>query len=139
MSAYQIQDPRPSEKKKMQPAGFSTGAGKTTDSKSSARLPAQNAGISPVAEDVPPEGGLRAWLVVAGAACVFFSCLGFMNSFGVFQEYYMANQLRDKSPDAISWIGSLTAFIQFAAGVVSGPLFDRIGAWVRRVPPPFRR
>ncbi|GAB1313394.1 hypothetical protein MFIFM68171_03604 [Madurella fahalii] len=79
-----------------------------------------------------PDGGLRAWFVVAGAASIFFSCLGFLNSFGVFQEYYMANQLRDWTPDAIAWIGSLSAFIQFAAGAIAGPLFDRYGVWVVR-------
>ncbi|KAK4033923.1 major facilitator superfamily domain-containing protein [Parachaetomium inaequale] len=79
-----------------------------------------------------PDGGARAWLVVIGSACIFFSCLGFMNSFGVFQAYYMANQLRDHTPDSIAWIGSLMSFIQFAGGAVSGPLFDRYGAWVIR-------
>ena len=77
-----------------------------------------------------PDGGLRAWLVAIGAACVFFSTLGFANSFGVFQEYYLNHQLREKSPDDIAWIGSLSAFLQFAAGAIGGPLFDRIGAWV---------
>ncbi|KAL1835868.1 hypothetical protein VTJ49DRAFT_5961 [Mycothermus thermophilus] len=79
-----------------------------------------------------PEGGLRAWLVVVGSACIFFSCLGFMNSFGVFQAYYMSHQLRHRSPDDIAWLGSLTMYIQFAGGVVAGPLFDRFGAWVIR-------
>ncbi|KAL2260314.1 hypothetical protein VTK26DRAFT_5712 [Humicola hyalothermophila] len=77
-----------------------------------------------------PEGGLRAWLVVVGSAFIFFSCLGFLNSFGVFQEYYMANQLQDRSPDDIAWIGSLMSFAQFGGGAVSGPLFDRFGSWV---------
>jgi len=78
-----------------------------------------------------PDGGLRAWLVAAGAACIFFSCLGFMNAFGVFQEYYMRHQLSDKTPDDIAWIGSFMAFIQFATGAIGGPMFDRYGAWVR--------
>lgn len=77
-----------------------------------------------------PEGGLRAWLVALGSALIFFSCLGFMNSFGVFQEYYMHNQLRGESPDKVAWIGSLMSFIQFAGGAISGPLFDRYGSWV---------
>ncbi|CAF3597018.1 hypothetical protein HG531_012179 [Fusarium graminearum] len=79
-----------------------------------------------------PDGGLEAWLVAAGAACIFFSCLGFANSFGVLQEYYMSHQLRGHSADAIAWIGSVSTFIQFAAGALSGPLFDRYGAWVVR-------
>ncbi|RGP58952.1 riboflavin transporter mch5 [Fusarium sporotrichioides] len=79
-----------------------------------------------------PDGGTQAWLVAAGAACIFFSCLGFANSFGVLQEYYMTHQLRGHSADAIAWIGSVSTFIQFAAGALSGPLFDRYGSWVIR-------
>lgn len=81
--------------------------------------------------DKAPDGGLEAWLAAAGAASIFFSCFGFANSFGVFQEYYMTHQLRDRSPSDISWIGSLSAFIQFAFGAIAGPLFDRYGGWVR--------
>ena len=99
-----------------------------------------NAAISPPSSDPAdlsalspaPDGGPRAWLVVSGAACIFFSCLGFMNSFGVFQAYYMTHQLRGQPADNVAWIGSLTAFIQFAGGAISGPLFDRYGAWVIR-------
>ncbi|KAJ4072967.1 hypothetical protein NW756_014430 [Fusarium oxysporum] len=79
-----------------------------------------------------PDGGLQAWLVAAGSACIFFSCLGFANSFGVLQEYYMTHQLRGHSEDAIAWIGSISTFIQFAVGALSGPMFDRYGSWVLR-------
>ncbi|KAL3462229.1 major facilitator superfamily domain-containing protein [Aspergillus heterothallicus] len=83
-----------------------------------------------------PDGGLKAWLVAAGAACTIFSTLGFANSFGVLQEYYAAHQLRGESADRIAWIGSLSAFLQFAAGAIGGPLFDRYGAWVSIPSPP---
>lgn len=79
-----------------------------------------------------PDGGLRAWLVATGAAFVFFSSLGFANSFGVFQEYYMSHQLRHESADKIAWIGSISTFLSFVGGAIGGPLFDRYGAWVRR-------
>lgn len=78
-----------------------------------------------------PEGGLRAWLVAAGTAGILFCTLGYSNSFGVFQAYYIHNQLRDHSPDDISWIGSVQVFLVFALGVIGGPIFDRYGAWVR--------
>ena len=77
-----------------------------------------------------PDGGLRAWLVVTGSAFIFFSALGYAYSFGVFQEYYLTHQVREESPDNIAWIGSLSLFLQFAAGAIGGPLFDRFGAWV---------
>jgi len=78
----------------------------------------------------PPDGGMKAWLVASGAACIFFSALGFANSFGVFMEYYLSHQLRDQSADKVAWIGSVAVFMQFATGMVGGPLFDRYGAWV---------
>ncbi|KAI0851893.1 MFS general substrate transporter [Daldinia vernicosa] len=79
-----------------------------------------------------PDGGLRAWLVTAGAACVFFSAMGFSNAFGVFEEYYLSHQLNGESPDKVAWIGSLAVALQFLSGNIGGPLFDRFGAWVLR-------
>ena len=76
-----------------------------------------------------PDGGARAWLVAAGASTIFFCCLGFSNSFGAFEEYYLTHQLHRESPDNIAWIGSISAFLQFASGLIGGPLFDRFGAW----------
>jgi hypothetical protein len=75
-----------------------------------------------------PDGGTRAWLVAAGGSSIFFCCLGFSNAFGSFEQYYLTHQLHAESPDNIAWIGSLSAFLQFAAGMVGGPLFDRFGA-----------
>lgn len=79
-----------------------------------------------------PDGGLRAWLVAAGAGFVLFAGLGYVNAIGVFIQYYLTHQLRDKSPDDVAWIGSITAFLQLAVGAVAGPAFDRFGAWVYR-------
>src|SRR4051794_31455823 len=63
-----------------------------------------------------PEGGLQAWLVAAGTASILFATLGWTNSFGVFFPYYQANQLSDKSPDDIAWIGSVQVTLTFAGG-----------------------
>ena len=82
-------------------------------------------------DDPAPEGGLRAWLVAAGGAAILFSTLGFANSFGTFEAYYATHQMRGESPSKIAWIGSLSMFLQFFAGLVGGPLFDRFGAMVR--------
>ncbi|KAL5364901.1 major facilitator superfamily domain-containing protein [Aspergillus floccosus] len=79
-----------------------------------------------------PDGGVQSWLVAAGGACVFFSALGFSNSFGVFEEYYLTHQLQGESANKVAWIGSLATFLQFAIGAIGGPLFDRFGAWVIR-------
>lgn len=85
-------------------------------------------------DDDFPDGGLKAWSVVAGGASIFFCCLGFGSSFGTFQAYNLDHQLKDQSPDSIAWIGSVSAFLPFASGVIGGPMFDRYGAWVRPSP-----
>ncbi|RAL60355.1 hypothetical protein DID88_000131 [Monilinia fructigena] len=35
-----------------------------------------------------PDGGAKAWSVAAGAAGVLFCTFGYINAFGVYQEYY---------------------------------------------------
>lgn len=71
--------------------------------------------------ELVPDGGVKAWLVAAGGFATFFCCLGFSNSFGSFQEYYMSHQLQGESADRIAWIGSISAFLQFAGGMVEDP------------------
>ncbi|GKZ17714.1 hypothetical protein AbraIFM66951_009610 [Aspergillus brasiliensis] len=82
--------------------------------------------------DPAPDGGTKAWLVAVGGTCIFFATLGFANSYGVLQEYYMAHQLREYSADDVTWIGSVSVFLQFAFGSIGGPMFDRVGAWIIR-------
>ncbi|TQS33141.1 hypothetical protein Golomagni_06524, partial [Golovinomyces magnicellulatus] len=79
-----------------------------------------------------PDGGLRAWTIAVGGASVFFCTLGFANSFGTFEQYYITHQLQGESASKVSWIGSLAAFLQFLTGLVSGPCFDRFGAKMLR-------
>jgi hypothetical protein len=79
-----------------------------------------------------PDGGTQAWLNAFAGFCIFFSCLGFTSCFGVLQQYYSTHQLKHLSPSAVSWIGSVSNFIQFAGGAIGGPLFDRYGVKVRR-------
>lgn len=49
---------------------------------------------------------------------------GLLNTFGVFQTYYETSLLKDMSPSAISWIGSIQAFCLMSIGVFVGPLYD---------------
>ncbi|KAL6837130.1 hypothetical protein V8C40DRAFT_4495 [Trichoderma camerunense] len=64
-----------------------------------------------------PDGGTAAWLVVLGAWCVSFCSFGWLNSIGVFQEYYQTDLLSHYSPSTISWIPSL--LIAIVMGLVS--------------------
>ncbi|KZP00819.1 MFS general substrate transporter [Calocera viscosa TUFC12733] len=72
-----------------------------------------------------PDGGLEAWLTVVGAWFISAICYGYVNAYGVYQAYYVQTLLPSYSPSAISWIGSLQAYLLFAVGIFTGPLFDR--------------
>ncbi|KAJ7067277.1 major facilitator superfamily domain-containing protein [Mycena amicta] len=71
-----------------------------------------------------PDGGLRAWASVFGAFMINFSCYGVVTSFGVFEQHYSVNQLKDEPLSNISWIGSLQLCLVLLLGCFSGPLFD---------------
>ncbi|PVH80562.1 MFS general substrate transporter [Cadophora sp. DSE1049] len=77
-----------------------------------------------------PEGGLKAWLVVLGCWCTSFTSFGYINSFGVYETYYLQTFLQHRSPSAVAWIGSIQAFAQFSATLISGPVCDRYGPMV---------
>ncbi|OBT94427.1 hypothetical protein VE01_07211 [Pseudogymnoascus verrucosus] len=77
--------------------------------------------------DIRPDGGLEAWMVVAGAWGACFCSWGWINSVGVFQEYYGKNILKEYTPGTVSWILCLEAFFLLALAPVIGKLFDRYG------------
>jgi MFS family permease len=54
---------------------------------------------------------------------------GFTLTFGAFQTYYEHNFLRSSTPSAISWIGTVQAFMLILVGSLSGPFFDK--GWYR--------
>ncbi|KAJ7844683.1 MFS general substrate transporter [Mycena leptocephala] len=72
-----------------------------------------------------PEGGFQAWATVAGAFIVQFCGFGYTNSFGVYQDFYTREYLTESSASAISWIGSINAFIIISGGLVAGRFYDR--------------
>ncbi|KAI5461545.1 major facilitator superfamily transporter [Mariannaea sp. PMI_226] len=70
----------------------------------------------------PPDGGFDAWMVVLATHLVMMDTWGIVNSFGVFQSYYM--ELLNRPPEDISWIGSLEVFLLFFIGAFTGRLTD---------------
>ena len=50
----------------------------------------------------PPDGGLRAWTQVVMGHLIVFNTWGYINSFGVFQTYYVATL--GHPPSDISWV-----------------------------------
>lgn len=91
-----------------------------------------------------PDGGLQAWLTVAGASVALFVSFGWVNCIALFQSEYETNQLKDYSSSEVSWItsmecmytiyvlshlGDLTVLVFFMlfTSPVSGKLFDSYG------------
>ena len=70
----------------------------------------------------PPDGGLQAWTQALMGHLVVFNTWGYINSFGVFQSYYVT--ALNQTPSAISWVGSVQIFLLFAIGSVSGRATD---------------
>ena len=82
---------------------------------------------TPADVDAAPDGGLAAWLVVLGGFCVSFCSFGWLNSIGVFQDYYQRGPLSSYSSSTISWIPSLQIFFMMAMGPIVGSIYDRYG------------
>jgi len=62
---------------------------------------------------------------LTGAWLIQFSTFGYVNAFGVYQDYYTREFLAKNSASEISWIGSLQLFLMYAAGIFVGRAFDR--------------
>ena len=70
----------------------------------------------------PPDGGLQAWTQLLLAHLTIFNTWGYINSFGVFQTYYVITL--KEPPSAISWVGSVQIFLLFFIGTFSGRATD---------------
>ncbi|KAF2203257.1 MFS general substrate transporter [Delitschia confertaspora ATCC 74209] len=77
--------------------------------------------------DAYPDGGVKAWLVVAGAWSLLFVSSGWINCIGIFQAQYEAHQLQHLTSSTIAWIPSLETFVMFASGLPVGTLYDSLG------------
>ncbi|KAJ7075643.1 major facilitator superfamily domain-containing protein [Mycena belliarum] len=71
-----------------------------------------------------PEGGRTAWLTMAGAWMVQFCTFGYINAFGVYQDFYTREFLINKTAADISWIGSFQLAVQYAMGVIVSRAVD---------------
>ena len=75
----------------------------------------------------PPEGGLRAWLTVAGSFAITTAVYGLSNSVGVIQPFWATHQLSAFKVEDIAWISGANIFLCLFLGVQVGPWFDRFG------------
>lgn len=70
----------------------------------------------------PPDGGFKAWLQCAMGCLIVTTTWGFINSFGMFQSFYI--DFLNRPPSDIAWIGSIQVFLLFFLGTFSGRLTD---------------
>ncbi|KAL9108395.1 MAG: hypothetical protein Q9227_006856 [Pyrenula ochraceoflavens] len=83
------------------------------------RVRTKDSGVDP---GPPPDRGVKAWGHAVLVHLVIFNTWGYINSFGLFQSYYV-NQLHQQ-PSAVSWIGSVQIFLTFFIGTFSGRATD---------------
>lgn len=70
----------------------------------------------------PPDGGFTAWTQAVVGHLVVLNTWGYINSFGVFQTYYVSD--RGFPPSNVSWVGSIQIFLLFFIGTFSGRATD---------------
>ncbi|KAG8631150.1 hypothetical protein KVT40_000290 [Elsinoe batatas] len=66
-------------------------------------------------------------LLVLGSFCIVMSTWGIVNSVGVFQSWWLENQLQGYSASSVGWITSTFIAVNMGISVCFGPLFDRFG------------
>lgn len=96
--------------------------------------------MAPPLEPPPDYNSFRSWLAVAGAFLALYCTVGFLNAFGVYQEYYSSGLLEAYTDSDISWIGSVAIFLLYIGSPVAGILVDKLGPTVsntakRQLPP----
>ncbi|KAG2015229.1 monocarboxylate permease, variant 2 [Coprinopsis cinerea AmutBmut pab1-1] len=95
------------------------------DQKSTASVRTIAAHTDPNPAITIPDGGTEAWLTVLGATLVQYITFGYVNAFGVYQDYYVRVYLTRHTPSEIGWIGGAQLFLTFFAGAFAGRAFDR--------------
>ncbi|TID25729.1 mfs general substrate transporter [Venturia nashicola] len=73
------------------------------------------------------EHSFKGWCLILGSALVYFTCFGFMNSFGYFEEFYHREYLSQYTPSTIAFIGTLQITLMYLLGGLAGGLFDAFG------------
>lgn len=78
---------------------------------------------APDQDNVRLNGGFTAWSQVFVSFLLVVNGFGYFSSFGLFQSHWV--EALGSSASDIAWVGSLSLFLLFMLGSVSGPLMDR--------------
>lgn len=74
-------------------------------------------------DDVKLNGGFTAWSQVFVSFLLVFNGFGYFSSFGLFQAHW--TEVLHSTQSDIAWVGSISLFLLFFLGTISGPLMDR--------------
>ena len=78
---------------------------------------------APEEQDVRLDGGFTAWSQVFVSFLLVVNGFGYFSSFGLFESHWV--EVLGSPASDIAWVGSLSLFLLFFLGSVSGPLMDR--------------
>ncbi len=78
---------------------------------------------TPGEDDVRLDGGFTAWSQVFVSFLLVVNGFGYFSSFGLFESHWV--DYLGASVSDVAWVGSLSLFLLFLLGSVSGPLMDR--------------
>ncbi|KAJ7337419.1 major facilitator superfamily domain-containing protein, partial [Mycena albidolilacea] len=73
-----------------------------------------------------PDGGLRAWLVVAGCFIMSATCMGWGMVWGVFQDYHHSNGFSGTPLSTLSLVGGVYFFCMNDSSYFFGGIGDRL-------------
>ncbi|KAK0184082.1 MFS general substrate transporter [Armillaria mellea] len=74
---------------------------------------------------LPTVDAHNAWMTVVGAFLVVFCSSGYVNCYGVYEDYYVREFLSDHSSSRISWIGGVQILGLGSLGIYSGFAMDQ--------------
>jgi MCP family monocarboxylic acid transporter-like MFS transporter 10 len=86
-----------------------------------------------VTKEEQREGGMAAWMTVVGAILVYYASVGFVSSFGFFNNYYSQKFLKNTPTSTIAFIGTLQIALVNSLAAVAGSLCDFYSIWVTLV------
>ncbi|KAK0186904.1 major facilitator superfamily domain-containing protein [Armillaria mellea] len=90
--------------------------------------PTQKSQLSAVTDEIttlPTVDAHNAWMTVVGAFLVVFCSSGYVNCYGVYEDYYVREFLSDHSSSRISWIGGVQILGLGSLGIYSGFAMDQ--------------
>lgn len=79
--------------------------------------------IDPISDFGQLDGGLTAWSQVFVSFLLVVNSFGYFSSFGLFESHWV--EVLDATESQIAWVGSVSLFLLFMLGTLSGSLMDK--------------